>query len=91
MAYTDSGWDYSDWEEQSTYSARKARLVKHIRELSDYVTSRSAGGGQSFDPTPIQMQITELRKILFKYFGGYDVDSTDPRAEAGFVRGIPQS
>lgn len=90
MAYSSSGWEYSDWQSQSTYAAQRTRLILHLQEIADYICLRSSGGGQSVDPQVLQVQYKFLMDTLDKRYGGAGFDSTHPAVTAGFVRAVPR-
>ena len=75
-----SDWTYSDWIEQSDRATRLDRLRKHIREVSDAITARTASGGTTYDPAPLReyhQQLLEQERQL--------AASAGPR----FTRGRP--
>lgn len=67
MAAVDTaGWQYADWQEESTPEARIEKLVQHITEARKAVvySAHSEGRVQSMSPayvTSLETQLKELR------------------------------
>jgi len=83
-------WIYHDYDEQSTDSARLARLRMHISEVNQQIQSNLSNGDQSKDNgllVEYRKQLIEERKQLESKAG--TVDSDSPKVKAAFTYGRP--
>jgi len=83
-------WTYSDWDSQSTPTARLTRLRLHLAEVGDCITAAMTSQAENYDPRTLGTYYEALQKekqLLLPQVS--EVAADDPRVTAGFVRGRP--
>lgn len=84
-------WTYADYLEQTTDTDRLSRLRQHMTEVSEQIQANLRAGNNSKDNQVLveyRGQLVEELARLERAVGS--LDSTSPRASAGFLRGRPR-
>lgn len=83
-------WSYAEFEAEATNADRLSMLRQHLGEVSTAIANAYQLKGRSQDSTALVTYQTRLYERLRELEGIVDnIESTDPRVKATFVRGRP--
>jgi len=84
-------WSYSDYESQTSNTARLTRLRSHIDEVNAKVSLAMAAGSNSQDASSLVRYLNDVlhprRQELEAKLA--EIESTDPRVTSAFTIGRP--
>lgn len=57
-------WTYADWEEQTTSTAQRTRLIQFRTELRNAMSAKQGMDGAFYDPTTIGLLLEQTDRDL---------------------------